>query len=125
MSTLRALKKMKTSGPFLYPVDPVALKIPHYLSVIKHPMDFSTVERKLQASNPAKPDTNSTNPRYNHADEFVADVRLIFANCVTFNGPEHPITLGGKQVEEVFDKQMKNLPPPEEVSTSHSLFLLR
>ena len=43
-------------------------------------------------------------PRYNSAHEFVADIRLIFSNCLTFNGPEHPVTLMGKRVEAVLDK---------------------
>jgi bromodomain-containing factor 1 len=106
---------MKDATPFRFPVDPEALKIPHYLQLIKHPMDFSTIERKLLASNPAKPDPNPANPRYTSADEFVADVRLIFSNCVTFNGPEHVVTQQGKRVEAVFDKQIKQLPAPEEV----------
>ena len=115
LSTIRTLKKMKDATPFRFPVDPEALKIPHYLQIIKHPMDFSTIERKLLASNPAKPDPNPANPRYGSADEFVADVRLIFSNCVTFNGPEHLVTQQGKRVEAVFDKQIKQLPPSEEV----------
>jgi bromodomain-containing factor 1 len=115
LSTIRTLKKLKDATPFRFPVDPEALKIPHYLQVIKHPMDFSTIERKLLASNPVKPDPNPTNPRYRSADEFVADVRLIFSNCVTFNGPDHAVTQQGKRVEAVFDKQIKQLPPPEEV----------
>ncbi|KAH9890905.1 Bromodomain-containing protein [Cubamyces lactineus] len=115
LSTVRTLKRMKDAGPFLTPVDPIALGIPHYPTIIKHPMDFSTIERKLTASNPAKPDANMANPRYNSADEFVADIRLIFSNCLTFNGPEHPVTLMGKRVEAVFDKQVKQMPPPEEV----------
>ena len=118
MSTIRSLKKMKASVPFLKPVDPVALNIPHYPDVIKHPMDFSTVERKLASSNPAKPDPNPANPCYYSADEFAADVRLIFSNCATFNGPEHVVTGMSRQVEEVFDKQMKNLPPAEVVRGS-------
>nr|VWO96631.1 Histone acetyltransferase [Ganoderma boninense] len=113
-STIRTLKKMKDAGPFLNPVDPVALGIPHYPQVIKRPMDFSTIERKLSASNPSKPDPNPANPRYYQADQFVQDVRLIFTNCVTFNGPEHPVTQMGKRVESVFDKQIKQMPPPEE-----------
>ena len=106
---------MKDAGPFLNPVDPVALGIPHYPQIIKRPMDFSTIERKLAASNPAKPDPNPSNPRYFNAEQFVQDVRLIFTNCVTFNGPEHPVTQMGKRVEAVFDKQIKQMPPPEEV----------
>ncbi|KAL1739176.1 Bromodomain-containing protein [Schizophyllum fasciatum] len=111
-STVRSLKKLKDSSPFLRPVDTVALNIPHYPSIIKNPMDFGTVERKLSSSNPQKPDPVSTNPRYRTAEEFVADVRLIFHNCYTFNGPDHVISAMGKRVEEVFDKQMKNMPPP-------------
>ncbi|THH02472.1 hypothetical protein EW026_g391 [Hermanssonia centrifuga] len=107
------------SGPPTFSVaqhrffDPIALGIPHYPSVIKHPMDFSTVERKLQASSPTKPDSNPVNPRYHHADEFIADVRLIFNNSLTFNGPDHFVTKMSKQLEEVFDKQLKTLPAPE------------
>ena len=109
---------MKPAAPFLRPVDPVALNIPHYPSIIKHPMDFQTIERKLQSSNPAKPDLNQQNPRYYSADEFITDVRLIFLNCLTFNGDSHVITAMSRQVEEVFDKQLKNLPPAEIVSIS-------
>ncbi|CCM02208.1 uncharacterized protein FIBRA_04288 [Fibroporia radiculosa] len=113
-STIRTLKKIKDAGPFLHPVDPVALNVPHYPSIVKHPMDFSTVERKMTSCNPSKPDPNPANPRYNNVDEFIADVRLIFTNCALFNGPDHPITAMGRRVEAVFDKQIKQLPPPEE-----------
>lgn len=115
-STIRSLKKLKDASPFLRPVDPVALNIPHYPSIIKNPMDFSTIERKLTASNPVKPDPNSLNPRYRTAEEFVADIRLIISNCVTFNGPDHVITAMSRRVEEVFDKQVKNMPT---VDVSH------
>jgi bromodomain-containing factor 1 len=53
---------MKDATSFRFPVDPEALKIPYYLQIIEHPMDFSTIERKLLASNPAKPDPNPANP---------------------------------------------------------------
>ncbi|TFY72637.1 hypothetical protein EVG20_g379 [Dentipellis fragilis] len=112
-STVRTLKKLKDSVPFRVPVDYVRLNIPHYPTVIKHPMDFSTIERKLASSNPAKPDPDPNNPRYHSADEFVADIRLIFSNCVTFNGPEHFVTQQGKRVEAVFDKQIKQMPANE------------
>lgn len=116
-STVRTLKKMKDAGPFLRPVDYIALNIPHYPSIIKTPMDFSTIERKLASSNPNKPDPNPENPRYLNADEFVADVRTIFNNALTFNGPDHGVTVMGKRIEAVFDKQLKNMPPSVEVSS--------
>jgi len=86
---------------------------------MKNPMDLqvSGIERKLASSNPTKPDSNLSNPRYYSADEFIADVRLIFSNTLKFNGPEHSITTMGKRLEEVFDKQIKNIPPAEVVCT--------
>ena len=113
LSTVRSLKKLKEAAPFLRPVDIVGLNIPHYPSIIKTPMDFSTIDRKLAASHPIKPDLNEDTTRYYNADEFIADVRLIFQNTATFNGPDHVVTAMGKRVQDVFDKQLKNLPPPE------------
>lgn len=114
VSTIRHLRKMKDAAPFLNPVDPIALNIPHYPTIVKQPMDFSTIERKLSASNPTKPDANLNNPRYLNADEYLADVRLVFKNCGLFNGPEHAISQMGKRVESVFDKQIKHMPPAAE-----------
>ncbi|KAG2160074.1 Bromodomain-containing protein [Suillus bovinus] len=114
LSTIRSLKKLKDASAFVHPVDPVALNIPHYPTIIKNPMDLSTIERKLMASNPAKPETSPNIPRYYSAEEFVSDVRLVFSNCITFNGPDHVIAQAGKHVEAVFDKQIKQLPPPAE-----------
>ncbi|EFI28580.1 bromodomain-containing protein [Coprinopsis cinerea okayama7 len=112
-SCIRSLKKLKDSIPFLKPVDPVQLNIPHYPSIIKHPMDFSTIERKLNSSNPVKPDPNPDNPRYLTVEDFVSDVRLVFTNCLTFNGPDHVVTQMGKRVEQVFDKHLKGMPAAE------------
>lgn len=78
-------------------------------------MDLSTVERKLQSSNPSKPDPNLANPRYRNADEFVKDIKLIFNNTITFNGPDHLVSQYGKRLEAVFDKSAKHMPPPAEV----------
>ncbi len=116
-NSVKSLKKLKDAAPFLRPVDPVALNIPHYPTIIKTPMDFGTVERKVAASNPQKPDPNPSNPRYSTPDEFVADVRLVFENCFKFNGPDHTISAMGRRVEEVFERQVKNMPTAIEVFT--------
>ncbi|KAF9535567.1 Bromodomain-containing protein [Crepidotus variabilis] len=113
LSTVKNLKKQKDSGPFQLPVDPVALNIPHYPSIIKTPMDLATVERKLHSSNYQKPDTNPNNPRYYNVQEFITDVHLIFSNALTFNGPDHVVTGMGKRLREIFDKQIKNIPAVE------------
>lgn len=115
LSTLRNLRKSKDARPFLAPVDVVAMNIPHYPEIITHPMDFKTIEDKLENSVPGKDIPRPDQPRYLSADQFIADVRLVFSNCVKFNGPEHMISLMGRRLEELFDKSIKNLPPPEEV----------
>ncbi|GAB9474231.1 Transcription initiation factor [Globisporangium polare] len=60
-----------TSGPFLHAVD--TTKYPDYLKIISEPMDFAKIERKLKGD------------RYGSADEFSADVHLIFSNCHKYN----------------------------------------
>ena len=41
MRVMRKLMRRKSAWPFLEPVDPVALNIPDYPDVVKHPMDLS------------------------------------------------------------------------------------
>ncbi|KAJ6618592.1 Bromodomain-containing protein [Mycena sp. CBHHK59/15] len=110
ISTIRSLKKQKDVSPFLHPVDSVALNIPDYPSIVRTPMDLSTVERKLNSSNPTKPDSNPGNSRYLSTEDFIADVRLIFQNCVLFNGDDHPISIMARRLEEIFNKQINNMP---------------
>ena len=43
---LDTLTKNKDAIYFLEPVDPIALGIPNYPEIIKHPMDFSTIRVK-------------------------------------------------------------------------------
>ncbi|KAK9348035.1 hypothetical protein V1522DRAFT_400123 [Lipomyces starkeyi] len=51
---------------------------PNYFSVIKNPMDLSTVMKKLKAL------------QYRNKQEFVDDLMLIWNNCLTFNAdPQH------------------------------------
>ncbi|KAJ5779294.1 Bromodomain [Penicillium paradoxum] len=76
--------------PFYYPVDPVALNIPTYHSVIKKPMDLSTAQSKLKTG------------QYENAKEFETDVRLIFKNCFRFNIPGDPTYVCGQRAEEIF-----------------------
>ncbi|KAJ7907252.1 Bromodomain-containing protein [Mycena leptocephala] len=107
---IRSLKKQKEASPFLHPIDSVALNIPDYPSIIRTPMDLSTVEQKLNFSNPTKPDPNPENSCYFSADDFIADVRMIVQNCVLFNGDDHPIGVMARRLEETFNKQIKYMP---------------
>ena len=45
---LNVLSTHQWAEPFLQPVDPVALNIPDYFRIIKHPMDLGTVRSKVR-----------------------------------------------------------------------------
>lgn len=124
-NAIKALKGRPEAGPFLNPVDPIALNIPHYPDRIKEPRDLGTIDIRLAltaaaAKGGSKP-TEKTKlaPKWNldpvkdvYADveEFERDVRLVFNNCITFNGPDHILSQHAKNLEGLFDKQLKTLP---------------
>lgn len=92
---------------FLEPVDPVALNIPTYFSMIKRPMDLGTMDDKLQRG------------EYESAKDFKADFELIVKNCIAFNGEGHMVTGSAKELQNVFNKKWadknnwmsKHMPP--------------
>lgn len=95
---IKQLKRHRDAGAFLQPVDPVALRIPDYPTVVKNPMDLSTVERKLN------------NLEYDTVDDFVQDVNLIFANCYLYNGRESPIAIFASNLESAFTSSLRYMP---------------
>jgi bromodomain-containing factor 1 len=98
VAIVKQLKKHRDAWPFLNPVDPVALNIPDYPTIIKRPMDLSQVERRLTAK------------EYQHVNDFISDVRLIFDNCYLYNGRDAPISILAQNLEEVFNNQLRKMP---------------
>ena len=70
---LLQLRKNKNSWPFLEPVDPIAMGIPHYAELIKDPMDLKTVGINLNEG------------KYFTITQFYADIELILKNSYLFN----------------------------------------
>ena len=91
LAELSKPKYNHVSWPFMTAVDPVALNIPTYHSIIKKPMDFGTMKTKLDHG------------EYENAKEFEADARQVFQNCYRFNPQSDPINHTGHQFEAVFD----------------------
>jgi bromodomain-containing factor 1 len=98
LSNLRKAKKVKSAEWFLKPVDPVALNIPTYPTIITQPMDLGTLEQKL------KDDVYAT------ANDFMADFELIVSNSITFNGPTHPVSYAAMNFKAYFVKIMNGIP---------------
>lgn len=92
---LRKLMVHKFGWVFNTPVDIVKLNIPDYFKVIKNPMDLGTIKRKLET------DVYS-NPR-----EFAADVRLTFANAMTYNPPGNDVHIMAVQLNKIFEEKWR------------------
>ncbi|KAN0070055.1 hypothetical protein V8E54_011636 [Elaphomyces granulatus] len=101
--TIGSLKRTHDARYFKDPVDPVRMNIPSYPLVIAHPMDLSTIERKLKSD------------LYPSVDALTGDISLMVQNALTFNGPDHLVTQEGQKLKTTFEKQLANLPKPDEV----------
>jgi len=95
--TLSIVMNHQFAFPFNAPVDVVALNIPDYLEKIKHPMDFSTIQKKFDGG------------FYKNADHFARDVRLVFKNCKTYNQQDSEIVLMCNTIGSVFEKEFRNV----------------
>ncbi|KGO78466.1 Bromodomain [Penicillium italicum] len=101
--SLTSLKRMHDARFFKEPVDAVKMNIPQYHTIVTHPMDLGTMERKLK------------NNQYSSPQAVADDFALMVNNTTIFNGPDHLVTLEGIKLKATFEKQMTNLPKPEEV----------
>ncbi|XP_019419693.1 PREDICTED: transcription factor GTE12-like isoform X2 [Lupinus angustifolius] len=93
VTILKSLISHPYSWVFSKPVDPVALNIPDYFTIISHPMDLSTIKSKLEKN------------IYSGIEEFAADVRLTFTNAMTYNPPSNDVHLMAKELNKVFDRK--------------------
>ncbi|KAM7208182.1 Bromodomain-containing factor 1 [Naviculisporaceae sp. PSN 640] len=94
LTEIRKSKYFDVNGPFMQPVDPVALNIPSYHKIIKKPMDLGTMDQKLKAG------------EYLSLKEFDKDFDLIVKNCKTFNGEDHVITHVAYKLQDLYKAEM-------------------
>nr|XP_023867600.1 LOW QUALITY PROTEIN: bromodomain-containing protein 4-like [Salvelinus alpinus] len=93
--------------PFYKPVNVDMLGLHDYHDIIKHPMDLATVKLKLD------------NRQYRDAQEFAADVRLMFSNCYKYNPPDHEVVAMARRLQDVFEMRFAKMPDePEEMLAS-------
>ncbi|KAH8659317.1 hypothetical protein BGZ60DRAFT_531224 [Tricladium varicosporioides] len=90
-------------GPFREPVDPIVHNAPNYFDVVKHPMDLTTIHSKMARN------------EYANAQEFEADIRLIFQNCYEYWTQDDPVFKDCEKFEKYFndkwDERHKWIPP--------------
>jgi len=93
---LAMLGKREEAWPFSQPVDPIALGIPDYFDIIKHPMDLGTIKKRLGTG------------VYKSQLEFAADVRLVFTNALTYNQPGSSISIMSEALAKLFEDKFGN-----------------
>jgi bromodomain-containing factor 1 len=98
LERIRNTKKIKSSSAFREPVNPEALGIPAYRTIVTNPMDLSTMESKLKEG------------RYPRVRDFMEDLDLIINNSVLFNSTTHPVTLAGFDMRQYFLRGMYKMP---------------
>ncbi|CAI2165899.1 12442_t:CDS:2 [Funneliformis geosporum] len=74
LKVMEDLENHKNAWPFKLPVDPIT--VPDYYDIIKEPMDFSTVRKRME------------NNQYLTLKEFAIDVQKIWDNCKYYNSNE-------------------------------------
>ncbi|XP_036411005.1 bromodomain-containing protein 2a isoform X2 [Megalops cyprinoides] len=104
LKELLSKKHAAYAWPFYKPVDASTLGLHDYHDIIKHPMDLSTIKRKMDSR------------EYRDAQQFAADVRLMFSNCYKYNPPDHDVVAMARKLQDVFEFRFAKMPdePPEE-----------
>uniref|UniRef100_A0A7S3G9I0 Bromo domain-containing protein n=1 Tax=Palpitomonas bilix TaxID=652834 RepID=A0A7S3G9I0_9EUKA len=106
---LKGLAGQEGGEWFSVPVDPVALGIPQYFDIIKTPMDFSTIERKLGGK------------EYETVAEFQADVLLTFDNAITFNPQGSAVHNCAIKLKRSFEGKIQGVPLQMRMDSSEVL----
>eukprot|EP00299_Pterocystis_sp_00344_P019562 c9688_g1_i3.p1 GENE.c9688_g1_i3~~c9688_g1_i3.p1 ORF type:complete len:554 (+),score=61.84 c9688_g1_i3:108-1769(+) len=92
---IKVLRSKKESIQFHEPVN--TRMVPDYLSVVQRPMDLSTVSQKL------------SDRKYAVYEEFAADVRLMFDNCLLYNKRETLYAQNALYLQDVYAAEEEKL----------------
>ncbi|KAJ8359411.1 hypothetical protein SKAU_G00159360 [Synaphobranchus kaupii] len=88
---LMEMEAHSDAWPFLEPVNPRL--VPGYRRIIKNPMDFLTMQERLQQGG------------YCSCEEFAADARLVFNNCELFNEDTSEVGVAGHSMRRFFESR--------------------
>jgi hypothetical protein len=88
------------------------------LQIITKPMDFSTIEKKMEGKDGTK---------YSSVREICSDVRLIFTNAMKYNDEQNDFHIMAKSLLEKFEEKWVHFLPKVETEVkfiSHIYFII-
>lgn len=98
---MKAVWKHQFGWPFQTPVDAMKLNIPDYHKIIKNPMDFGTIKKRLD------------NNYYWSAKECIKDFNTVFTNCYVYNKAGEDIVVMAQTLEKLFLTKIATMPKEE------------
>jgi hypothetical protein len=106
---VNCLYEASDSFDFREPVDWKGMGLTDYLNIVKHPMDLSTVMRKLKEE------------RYTRVEDGLDDLQLIWDNCKAYNPDNSWIHSVAEKLERSFKKMVRNYFPDLNVTIPISI----
>merc|ERR1719273_2680554 len=100
-TVMKAVWKHQFGWPLQTPVDANKLNIPDYHKIIKHPMDFGTIKKRLD------------NNYYWSAKECIKDFNTVFTNCYVYNKAGEDIVVMAQTLEKLFLTKIATMPKEE------------
>ncbi|PAA54029.1 hypothetical protein BOX15_Mlig004054g1 [Macrostomum lignano] len=97
LKELTTVKLQAISWPFLEPVDVVGLGLTDYLDIVSHPMDLSTMRKKLESGS------------YSEPEQFASDFRLMLDNCFKYNPSQSEVHRLGKELLKYFNEHFPKM----------------
>jgi bromodomain-containing factor 1 len=93
---LKNVLRDKDVKMFKDPVNPVVLNIPDYPKFVRHPMDFGTIDQRL----------NSEPCYYTNPHDFIADMRMVFRDCYVYNQAHTHVWKLAEALSRKFEEQL-------------------
>jgi hypothetical protein len=93
---LKELSKHPLSVYFNDPVDPVKLNIPDYFTIVKEPMDFTTIKNNFEEH------------FYTSHEQYAEHMRLVFRNAIAYNvRRDNPVHIAARELSDQFEERYR------------------
>lgn len=98
---MRVLVSHDEAWPFLELLTPQKICMPNYYEVVKRPMSFRVIKKRLK------------NKYYWSSKDAIKDIRLVFKNAYKVSAPHRPMHRMAKHLKSLLRALLRSMPRPE------------